>query len=469
MTPELQKIHDASMAMLDRTGMIFGHEKVLDMLSKRGIRVSGRKAFFTEKEVMDRIIGAPAEFTIRAHNQVHDITIGGDRVVFMPGYGASKIVDGDGSVRNGTVADYITLLKLTHECRHFHVNGGPLVQPCDIPVTASLPLMVYLSQKYSDKCLMVPNGGQEEMELLSEILDILHGETFRQGAAVTMTNINPISPLQIDEKSLMILDRFARHNQPVVVTAGPMAGTTGPMTLSGSIALANAEILATIAVQQMIRPGAPVVYGMVASTADMRTGNIAIGTPERALGATFSSRLAKAYGLPCRGGGAETDAPVVDAQSGYEGMMNLMTSVQEKINIIYHSAGILGGFAAMSFEKYILDIEMVGMVKSLSAGIDTDPESLALDVVHEVGPGGNFMSHDHTLEKCRQEGRIPMISSRGILGSQTGRAQLLERIEMKYQQLLAGYTPPDDCEPRVRELGKLLVEKGYPIHLDNNF
>ena len=197
------------MAILKNTGMIFGHRQVRDIISAHGVKVSGEKVFFTENEILDWIAKAPAEFQMRAPNPDHDIIIGGDRVEFAPGYGAPKIVDADGSVRNGTIEDYIIFLKLGQACGHFHLNGGPLVQPDDIPVSASFPTMVYLSHCYSDKCLIVPNGGQKETQLLMEMLNLIYGESFRQGASVAITIINPISPLQIDENALDILLCFS--------------------------------------------------------------------------------------------------------------------------------------------------------------------------------------------------------------------------------------------------------------------
>jgi len=465
MTPELQQIHDTSMAILNKTGMIFRHRQVRDVLSAHGVRVSGEKVFFTEKEILDWIAKAPAEFRMKAPNPDHDIIIGGNHVEFAPGYGAPKVVDADGSVRNGTIEDYITFLKLTQACDHFHLNGGPLVQPDDIPVSASFPAMVYLSHCYSDKCLIVPNGQKEDIQLLMEMLNLLYGQSFQQGVPVAFTILNPISPLQIDGNALDIILLFARNRQPLIITAGPMAGTTGPMTLAGSVALANAEVLAAIATHQMINPGAPIVYGARASVADMRTGASTTGNAERTLCSIYSCRLAKAYDLPCRSGGAENDAASVNAQSGYESMMNMMIANWENINIVIHAAGTLGGFGAMSFEKFVVDLEMIGMVKRMMTGMEISSNSLALEIIEAVGPAGNFLMHEHTLAHCRSEARIPLIGSRGVLGSQTDRADFNKTIEKAKENLLEQYMHPESTQDSARELKKLLQAKEYPVHL----
>jgi trimethylamine--corrinoid protein Co-methyltransferase len=465
MTPELQQIHDTSMAILNKTGMIFRHRQVRAILSAHGVRVSGKKVFFTEKEILDWVAKAPDLFRMKAPNPDHDIIIGGDHLEFAPGYGAPKVVAADGSVRNGTVQDYITFLKLVQVCDHFHLNGGPLVQPDDIPVSASLPAMVYLSHCYSDKCLIVPNGPKEDIQLLMEMLSLIYGESFRQGPPTAITIINPISPLQMDENALDIILLFARNHQPLIITAVPMAGTTGPMTLAGSVALANAEVLAAIAAHQMINPGAPIVYGARASIADMRTGASTTGNPERTLCSIYCCRLAKAYDLPCRSGGAENDAATVNAQSGYESMMNMMIANWENINIVIHAAGTLGGFGAMSVEKLFVDMEIIGMVKRMMTGMEISSNSLALEVIEDVGPAGNFLMHEHTFAHCRTEARLPLIGSRGVLGDQTDRANFNETIEKAKENLLEQYMRPASTQDSVRELRKLLQAKEYPVHL----
>ena len=465
MTPDLQKIHDTSMAILEKTGMIFSNPAICDTISRKGVMVSNHRVFFTEKDIMEWISKAPGEFSIKAPNPLHDIVIGGDHVEFLPGYGATQMVTTDGSVRNATITDYMTFLKLTHVCAHFNVNGGPLVQPGDNPVSSSMPVMVYLTHRFSDKCLVVPNGNKQEMQLLMDMLNLIYGRSYRLENAVAITILNPISPLLLDKNASDILISFAENNQPLIVTAAPMAGTTGPMSLAGSIALANAEVLATIAVHQMINPGAPVVYGARASVADMRTGSITIGNAERTLCSIYSCRMAKAYGLPCRAGGAETDAATVNAQSGFESMMNLMPSVLEKMNLVVHSAGILGGFGAMSVEKFIVDLEMVGMVKRLAAGMDTSTSCLALEVVDAVGPGGNFMMHDHTLARCRSEARLPQIGSRGLLGNKSDQDDFIISVQKTKSDLLDSYVYPDTTRKSTEELYKFLKRKGYSDHL----
>lgn len=463
MTTELQTIHDASMAILSKTGMVFKHSKVLEILSKHGVRVNGQKAYFTEAQIFDAVGSVPAAFDLRAVNPQYNITIGGDRVEFAAGYGSPKVIDSDGAARNATISDYISFLKLVQGTEDFNVNGGPLVQPADLDPAKSLPLLTYLTVAHSDKGLVVCNGNRDEIKLMMEMLEIVHGDSFRNGAAVAITIVNTLSPLQMDEATLELMLQFASHGQPIIVSPCAMAGTTGPMTLGGTIAMSNAEALAGIAAHQLIHPGAPVIYGFQSTAADMQTGRIAIGSAERALCITYGARMAKHYGLPCRGGGADNDAPCTDIQSGYESMMTLMVSCQEKMNFIIHGAGILASFGAMSFEKFVVDLEIMGMVKRFIAGVTSTPDDLALDVINAIGPGGNFITHPHTLKYCRKGVRHPLISFRGKLGCTGDQDDIYARIDKVRKRILDSFVLPPGAMDRARALRAFLGAKGYPV------
>jgi trimethylamine---corrinoid protein Co-methyltransferase len=463
MLSEIQTIHDASMSILNKTGMVFNHSHVLQILKKSGIRVEGQKAFFKEKQVLDAVATAPASFDFKAVNHQHDILIGDDRIEFAAGYGASKVVDIDGSVRNATIEDYITFLKLIQASAVFNVNGGPLVQPADIDPQKSLPLLAYLTILHSDKGLVVSNGDRENIDILMEMLEVVHGDSFRKGCPVAITIVNTLSPLRMDEAALEIVLQFAAHGQPVIISPCAMAGTTGPMTIGGTIAMSNAEALAGIAVHQLIRPGAPAVYGFQSTAADMQTGSIAIGSAERALCIVYGARLAKTYGLPCRGGGADNDAPYTDIQSGYESMLTLMATCQERMNFVIHSAGILGGFGAMSVDKFIVDLEIIGLVKRFIEGSAFTEDELALEVIDSVGPGGNFLTHPHTLRHCRHAVRSPLISVRGRLGRSGVQDDIYERIDRAKKRILCSFVPPPGAWDRAQALRSILSARGYPL------
>ncbi|MBF0529582.1 MAG: trimethylamine methyltransferase family protein, partial [Deltaproteobacteria bacterium] len=223
--------------------------------------------------------------------------------------------------------------------------------------------------------------------------------------------------------------------------------------------------LAGIVVVQMIREGTPVIYGCQSTSADMRTGGYAIGCPEHALCVTCGAELARFYGLPCRGGGSPTDAKRVSVQSGYESMMVMMATCQAKIDIIMHSAGILEGHAAMSYDQFVIDLEIIGMIRRFMRGIHVDDDSLALEVIKDVGSAGQFLTNPHTFRHCRSEFWTPEISLRGAVSGNEADEKIMARIQKKQEKMLSGYQKPRLPGSVESSLHSYLKDKGLDPHL----
>lgn len=444
MDGDLKNLHDASMQILEKTGIRFHHTGIIELLKNNGIKVSGEIAFFTEDQLMAWIRKAPGSFKVYARNSDYNFTIGNDRVEFAPGYGAPNVIQRNGESRRATLNDYINFLKLVHQSDHFNVNGGILVEPCDLDSSYNYPVMLYNILTHSDKFIFGMEGRAEQVNMTLEMLELVfggHDELIQKPRVMTI--VNTLSPLQIDQHALETVLAYSSHGQPVIITPAAMAGFTGPVTLAGLIAMANAETLAGIAVTQMVKPGAPVVYGIQNSAADMRSGGYVVGNPEHALCLSYGSRLAKSYGLPCRGGGAPSDAKQVSVQSGYESILILLTCARENINYIIHSAGIIDSFNAMSFEKFMIDLEVIDIVKRIGQGVEINDETLALDVINDIGAGGEFMTSMHTAKLCRTEIWSPTIGIKGI-GVQNGSNEaLMEKAEANMKQMLAAYEKPE--------------------------
>ena len=466
MRPSLQKIHDASMEILQDVGIRFHHEEVLDLLRDHGVRVEGQTAFFSENQIMDRLAMAPAKFTLHARNPKHSIVIGGDRTHYAPGYGAVFVGQGNGTYRQALLRDYVNLGKLIQYSPYFRVNGGILVQPSDIPHETAPPLLLYCTTLLSDKCLLAAAGGPTATEMVIDLLIILAGgrKTLHARPQVIVP-INTLSPLQVDFNSLEMLMQYVRNGQPTMISPCVMAGTTGPVTLAGTIALANAEALAGIALAQMIRPGVPVVYGFQSTAADLRTGGICIGGPERSLCITYGARLARAYGLPSRGGGADNDAVDLSGQSGYESMMSMLVTRFEKINFVLHSIGMSASFAAVSYEQFIFGLEIMGMIERYKRGIKINPETLALDVIKEAGIGGEFLTKKHTLRHMRKELHVPLISHRVRIGLAYDDQMMKQDIQLKLQRMLAEYQRPDLPIHSLEQMRFYLAERKINTHV----
>lgn len=460
----LIKIHEASMRILNKTGVKFHHPDAVEILKANGVRMEGNVAYFTEDEIMGWIKKAPSEFKLYATNPEHDITIGGDVVNVAPCYGCPIVVKPNGEKYTAVMEDYIKALKLYEANDSFDVNGGVIVQPSDVPVTDATLLMYYATLTHSEKCLMTGAGSYEQLGALMDMVAALHGGKEAIAAKpriLTIVNVN--TPLQFDKTMTETLITFAKHGQPFVVASAAMAGSTSPVTLAGTIAMANCEILATIALAQMVNPGTPLLYASQTTTADMRNGAIAIGSPEGALCYKYCAELAKFYGLPCRGGGALTDAKVVNAQSGYESMLTFKTCYDSKINYIIHSAGILDGYTCFSFEKMITDFEMIEYVLRYHRDAPANEETIPEELIDEVAQDGMYLTEMHTLLNCRAEPLSPDISVRGA--TQDPEHQLDTNIQNQMDKLINSYEKPAVCEEAHAKIKEILIARGISAEM----
>jgi len=458
MKEQLQQIHDASMRILERTGIKFFHPEAEALLKKNGIREKDGAYCFTETQLLNWVSKSPESFTFKARNSAYDAVIGGRNYVSAPGYGAPQVCGPDGVKRNATLEDYIKFCQLYQVNPGYKANGGIIVQPGDIPPEIAPVIMHYAALTHTDKCLQTASGSKEQMEIMMEMSKIVFG-SLDDPRMITIVNTN--SPLQVDGVMTDTLLVFGQNRQPVAISAAVMAGTTGPITLAGTLAIANAEVLATIALAQMANPGTPVVYGNQSTTSDMATGSMAGGSPEGALCYKYGAQLAKFYKLPGRGGGAVSDARVLNGQSGYESMLTYLSSVENGMNYIIHSSGIMDGFSSMSYEKLIMDFEVNRIVDRYHRGVEVTAETLQEDMINRVGHGGNYMTEKHTFKCCRKETFIPKIGTRGKVDHPA--TQFDVNIANQLQALFSQYEQPALPQAVLQELEELLAGKGIKI------
>ncbi|MCG8615922.1 MAG: trimethylamine methyltransferase family protein [Desulfobacterales bacterium] len=463
MKDALNIIHNASMEILETCGIKFGSPRIVMRFKENGCRTKGDIVYFKREQLMEWVGTAPASFILHARNPEHDMVLGGDTSYYAPGYGAPAVIDPDGSKRPATFNDYYRFVKLVQACEHFHINGGILVQPSDLDADTAFASMLHAAMVLSDKCLIAGGGRAGENEMVLEMISILAGGRERLAEKPRIIAlVNTTSPLMMDSHSLDTLETYALAGQPVMITPATMAGTTGPVTLAGTIAMANAESLAGIALTQLIRPGTPAVYGFQCDTADMRFGSIGRGSAEGALCFTYGAALAKHYGLPCRGGGSVTCAKSVSAQAGYEGMMTLMASRQARMNLMIHSAGMMDADAAMSYEKFICDLEIIGMVERFARGVEVSEDSLALEVIKAVGPAGEFLTHTHTMAHCRNESWVPGIGLRGHMGTDDPDGTFADNISKRLASMIDSREVPELSGTAREELDRFAAAKGIP-------
>jgi len=456
---QLDKIHNATVEILQQNGIEILSEDARKLLEENGAKVDEKQVFINEKMIEDALKSAPKKFTLHARNEENNVEIGGKNTVLAPGYGAPFVMDFDeGKRRRAVYDDYIKFTKLAGNSNFIDVVGGVLVEPTDIEDELRHVLMLKASAKYTDKCLMGSAMGAKKAKESIEMGSILFGGMdFVKDHPIMITLINTNSPLQIDSRMSDALMVHSKHNQPIVVASLSMTGTTAPTTIAGALVQQNAEILTGIVLSQLINPGAPVIYGSASSVVDLKTGNLAIGNPETAKMFNGTAQIARYYGLPSRGGGALTDSLKPDAQAGYESMMNFMSAVKSGFNFILHSAGLLENYMTMCFEKFLIDDEIVGIVDNYEAGIKVNEDELAKEVIMHVGSSGNFISEQHTYDHMRDL-REPILSAKDRYFSNKEQPNTAERANKMYKEILEEYeAPPLDKE----------VEKKLDQYIEN--
>ena len=443
---QVEKVHEASLNILWKIGVDFGYPPAVEVLKKGGAKVDGERVFFPPKLVEEQIKKAPSQFTLYARNPDNNIIIGGHHMVFTPGYGAPFVSDIVNGRRRATLNDFENFVKLTGASVNQNILSGNVVEPNDISHEVRHAQMYYTSVKYSDKCFMGSAMGEQGAKDSVRMASILFGSEAQLAEKPRFISIvGSLTPLKYDLRMLGALMEYAGAGQPQLISSLSIAGATGPVTLAGNLALQNAEILAGIALAQLVREGTPVIFAGASSNAEMRSGALSIGSPEMAMNTAATARMARYYKLPSRSGGAVCDAKVPDAQAAYESMMSLLMAQASGINFVLHTAGILDTYNCMSYEKFIVDDEMCGMVKRIKKGFKVNDNTLGLDVIKEVGPGGHFLDKDHTLEHFRGELYQPTISNRDDFDGWNAKGSLhcMDAANKKYKEILESYEVPE--------------------------
>ncbi|UMZ73832.1 trimethylamine methyltransferase family protein [Natranaerofaba carboxydovora] len=409
---DVKQIHSASMEILENTGIEFLYEPAIEVFKKAGYKVDGNRVYITEGQVLDNMKKAPSSFTIYALNPDKNVYLGGNNITFAPGYGAPFVLEG-GINRKALLSDFENFAVLAATSPHMDFTGGELVAISDVPQKNRHREMIFRLMKNSDKPFIGSSKGKEGARDSINLAKIVFGEDYVKSHPVMVPLLNSFSPLAYSDSCLEAIMEYVKDNQPVIISSVTMAGTTGPATIAGSLAVQNAEVLAGLTFTQLLNPGNPIIYGGASAITDMQDGELSIGGPETVLFVTGSVQLAKMYDIPVRGGGGSlTDAKAPGYQSSWESSMNLMGSAATGVNFILHAAGGLQFYNAMSYEKFILDEELCGMAKHIKKGVKVTPENLALDLIKEVGPRGEFITSFHTFENYKKEFYFPTIADR---------------------------------------------------------
>jgi len=460
---QIEAIHAASLTILEEIGMDFLHPEALEILAAAGADVASgsQRVRFDRGLVLEAVAKAPGRIHLHARNPERDLLWGGTKVNFASVASAPNCSDLAGGRRPGNHEDYRNFLRLGHFFNVVHCFGGYPVEPVDLPPeTRHLDCLADFV-RCSDKVFHAYSLGRTRILDGLEIVRIARGvdrETLERQPSL-FTIVNTSSPLRLDGPMIEGAIEMAKAGQVVVITPFTLSGAMAPATLAGALAQQNAEALAAIAFLQLVRPGAPVVYGGFTSNVDMKSGAPAFGTPEYTRAAMIGGQLARHYGLPYRSSNANA-ANLVDAQAAYESEMSLWGAVMGHANLVMHAAGWLEGGLVASFEKFVLDVELLQSMREFLQPVPVDDDSLALDAVREVGPGGHFFGAQHTLARYETAFYQPLLSDWRNFESwqEAGAESATQRAHRLFKQALTDYEPPP-LDPAVAEELEAFVEK----------
>lgn len=399
----LERIEDTAERILAEIGIELREDaEAMRLFKEAGAEVREDSAEvwrvrFPRGMVREILQTAPETFIQHARNPANNVQIGGDAMVLAPAYGSPFVMDLDQGRRYGTIKDFQNFIKLAQSSPWLHHSGGTICEPTDIAVNKRHLDMVQSHIRYSDRPFLGSITAPERAEDSIEMCRILFGADFVDQNCVIMGNFNTTSPLVLDGVTSAGIRAYAAANQGSIHLPFLLGGAVSPLTMAGSIAQCLAETLSSCALAQLTRPGAPVVMAGFLSSMALRSGSPTFGTPEPALGSLVMGQLSRRYKLPLRCAGNFSTSKMPDGQAMQQAMMSMMSAVQGGANYILHSAGFLDGLLSMSYEKFMMDLDMCGALHSYMRGLEVTDDTLGFDALAQFGPGEHLFGTDHTL------------------------------------------------------------------------
>lgn len=447
----IEAIHEASLAVLETMGVEVLSPVARGFLERQGATVEGDLVRLDRSIVADAVDHAPPSFTLGGRAPEKRLRIGEDRVAFGLVAGPPAVHDEINGRRASNMADYENFIRLAHYFNAIHIIGNQVAAPMELPAN-NRHLDAYranvLLSDLSYHCTAIGRGrALDGIRIMALSRGITPEEMIDAPGVTTVININ--SPRRLDAEMAEGLMTMAEYGQPVSVTPFTLMGAMTPASLPAALVQQNAEALFGITLAQLVRPGTPVLYGSFTSNVDMRTGSPAFGTPEHAKANVASGQLARRYGLPYRASNSSA-SNVVDAQAAYETQMSLWGCVLGGANLVYHAAGWMEGGLQASYEKLVLDVEMLQHMMEFLTPLTVTEEDMALDALARVPPGGHFFGDEHTLERYEDAFYAPLVSdwsNHGVWESKGGRTAT-ERATDIWQAALADYEPPPLADDR---------------------
>src|SRR4051795_4762677 len=457
----LSKLDGGWRRLVTEIGVEFLSDRALDLFRAAGQRVEDNTVFLDPDFVLEQVAKAPREFDVQARNPANNVHIGGDSMAFGAVYGPPFVRQGDVR-RDGTMDDFRNFSKLAQSFAVLDSAGGVVCEPNDTPLDSRHLDMTYALQTLTDKIYMgnvVSGVNARDTIAMGEIL--FGGREAIEQTPVSISLINCNSPLHWDERMLESLIEYSSAGQPVVLTPFILMGAMSPVTIPAALVQQIAEALSGIALTQLIRPGAPVIFGSFLSNIDMQSGSPTFGTPESGIGLLCTGQIARHFGLPFRTGGGLTSSQVPDAQAGYEALMTLLPTFLAGANWVMHSAGWLEGGLVAGYEKFIMDVELLQMLRAEFTPLEIDEASLAFDAHVEVGHGGHFLGAMHTMERFRTCFHRPFLSSSENYERwmRNGGMDAAARAAKIYRQRIEEYEPPPLDDAVRAELEEYVIRR----------
>ena len=447
LTPEeVEQIHVGSLEVLEETGVEVREENALQMLLDAGCKVDfdSCRARFPPPVIEHLIQQAPAQFTWCARDPKHDIVIGDGTVHFGTTFGSNTILDLAGVRRPATYQDAEDVAALIDALPNVE-EGSAVFMPDDRPREVQWLWAFLATIRNSTKPIRGRVYGREQARTAIRMAEVLAGgkEELRERPLI-IANTNTVSPLMQHREQVEAIIEYASYGLPVIISPEVMAGATGPVTFAGSLVQHNAEALCGMALTQAVNPGTPVVYGVVSSIMDMKTGSFAHGAIEQGMWCVAAAQMARYYGVPSRGNAGFTDSKVLDMQAAAETSLNLLLAALGGTNYIFGAvSGVIDAGLVVSMQKLVVDDEIAGSIRRMLQGIGVNEATLAVDLIKRVGPGGSYLGEHHTMDHLLAEQYIPALADRRSYAAwkEAGAKDTGQRAAERAKELLREHSP----------------------------
>jgi trimethylamine--corrinoid protein Co-methyltransferase len=468
----IEKVHDASLSILEEMGIMIDSEKVHNILKTKGVesvlidRKRGKTFWrikFRKDIIAEALETAPKTITLAGKIPKYDLHLDGKgikRSVYFGTVGGAPMIHDleTGERRASTLEDLrncARLVDILEDIDYFHV----MLMPSDVP-TPVVDLYRWKTsfENISKHSMTAAAYDTRNLPFLIEMAACVSGgeDKLRRRPIFSATEC-PVAPLYFGERAVENIVDLAKAGLPVIIYSEPFAGASSPVTLAGTLVVTNSEVLAGVAITQIINPGSPVIYGSVSTMMDLRTGNISFGAPETGLFNAATTAMARFYGLPNLTAGGRTDSKVPDCQAGFEKQSNVLLAALSGANL-NNMAGLLESCYTASLSQLVMDDEIIKRTKRLLKGFSLDNDKLAVDLIKEVGPGGQYLGNEHTLHHMLDECLVPNISNKGSYEDwkKKGALSLEQVAQLKAKELLRANKSPTLEEEKIKELGKII-------------